>query len=259
MSHRNCKEIVCPRCDSKNIAEVWQSLNAQVDPDAKTRLLRGEINVFQCKLCGFSSAYPAEMLYHDMENRYYVQLVPIQSLNDWSGLARFTDDGLLNVEKNLPQGYVPDYFSNVRVVFSMEELVNYINFRDKLVLRRSCHHQQLREEKGEQLLLGVAASPGVVKGFVRNIGYQDNQLMEQVQPGEIIVAAGYRILASNNFLKMAAAFVTDGGGRTCSAAIVARELKIPAVTGTKTGSVLLKTGQKVIVDGSVGAVYSCAQ
>ena len=118
--------------------------------------------------------------------------------------------------------------------------------------------------KKSKLLTGTAASPGIAVGFVRNIGEQDPQGMAKTMPGEVIVAAGYRIDSLSyplgdpmDFLKMASAFVTDGGGRTCSAAIVARELGIPAVTGTVDGTVVLRTGQKVIVDGTEGAVYSC--
>ena len=113
-------------------------------------------------------------------------------------------------------------------------------------------------------MTGTAASLGIVLGSVRNIGKQDPQLMAKMMKGEVVVATGHRIKhelypsgKSTDFLRMASAFVTDGGGRTCSAAIIARELGIPAVTGTVNGTTLLMTGQRVIVDGTEGAVYSC--
>ena len=58
-------------------------------------------------------------------------------------------------------------------------------------------------------------------------------------------------------MKMASAIVTNRGGRTCHAAIVSRELGIPAIVGTKNGTEVLKNGQKVTVDTSqgVGLVY----
>ena len=124
--------------------------------------------------------------------------------------------------------------------------------------------KQLQKLKRRKLLTGTAASQGVVLGFVRNIGKQDPQLMAKMMKGEIVVATGHRIEhqlypsgKSMDFLRMASAFVTDGGGRTCSASIITRELGIPAVTGTVDGTILLRTGQKVIVDGTEGAVYSC--
>ncbi len=60
-------------------------------------------------------------------------------------------------------------------------------------------------------------------------------------------------------MKKAAAIITDRGGRTCHAAIVARELGVPAVVGTQKGTQILKNGVLVTVDcsqGTQGFVYS---
>lgn len=59
-------------------------------------------------------------------------------------------------------------------------------------------------------------------------------------------------------MKIASAIVTDKGGRTCHAAIVSRELGIPCVVGTETGSQVLKPGEKITVscaEGDDGYVY----
>jgi len=55
-------------------------------------------------------------------------------------------------------------------------------------------------------------------------------------------------------MRMAAAIITDEGGKTCHAAIVARELGIPAVVGTARATKILKDGQEITVDCSSGAV-----
>ncbi|MBE1444497.1 phosphoenolpyruvate--protein phosphotransferase [Paenibacillus sp. OAS669] len=52
-----------------------------------------------------------------------------------------------------------------------------------------------------------------------------------------------------------AGFVTDIGGRTSHSAIMARSMEIPAVVGSREGTVQVKTGDYVIVDGSLGQVY----
>ena len=49
--------------------------------------------------------------------------------------------------------------------------------------------------------------------------------------------------------------VTDGGGITCHAAIVTRELGVPCVVGARTSTTLLRDGEVVTVDGAQGAVY----
>jgi len=59
-------------------------------------------------------------------------------------------------------------------------------------------------------------------------------------------------------MKIAAAIVTDKGGRTCHAAIVSRELGIPCVVGTETGSKKIKSGKLITVDcsgGEEGSIY----
>jgi pyruvate,water dikinase len=55
-------------------------------------------------------------------------------------------------------------------------------------------------------------------------------------------------------MKRAAAIVTNRGGRTCHAAIVARELGIPAVVSVEGASVILRDGDEVDVDGDRGVV-----
>ena len=55
-------------------------------------------------------------------------------------------------------------------------------------------------------------------------------------------------------MKKAAAIVTDDGGLTCHAAIVARELKTPCVVGTKIATKVLKDGDMVEVDANKGIV-----
>ena len=58
-------------------------------------------------------------------------------------------------------------------------------------------------------------------------------------------------------MKMASAIVTDKGGRTSHAAIVCRELGIPAIVGTENATKIIKTGDLVTVDttGSAGIIY----
>ena len=74
-----------------------------------------------------------------------------------------------------------------------------------------------------------------------------------VRSGEILVTA----MTTPDYLPAmhkAAAFVTDEGGVTCHAAIVARELKKPCVIGTKFATQIFKTGDKVDVDAINGTV-----
>jgi pyruvate,water dikinase len=57
-------------------------------------------------------------------------------------------------------------------------------------------------------------------------------------------------------LRRAAALVTDGGGMTCHAAIVSRELRIPCIVGTRKATHVLRDGEQITVDGQRGKVYA---
>ena len=77
--------------------------------------------------------------------------------------------------------------------------------------------------------------------------------LETFQPGDVIVAE----MTSPDYvpwMKQASAFVTDEGGLTCHAAIVARETKKPCVVGTKVATRVFKTGDVVEVDATHGIV-----
>jgi len=101
------------------------------------------------------------------------------------------------------------------------------------------------------LIKGQPAHKGIVKGKVRVVKNQFQ--MEQVEEGDIMVAP----MTTPDFLpamKKAAAFVTDEGGITCHAAIVAREMKKPCVIGTKIATKILKNGDTVEVDAEKGII-----
>ncbi len=105
-------------------------------------------------------------------------------------------------------------------------------------------------------LQGRVASPGSVVGRVRVILHNLVDLSPKVQAfqiGEILVAESTRpgiILACQK----AAAIITDEGGQASHAAIIARELNIPCIVGTKIASRVLKTGDLVEVDANKGIV-----
>lgn len=110
-------------------------------------------------------------------------------------------------------------------------------------------------QPAETLLSGLGASPGIVSGPVRVLGSIEDG--PKLQAGEILVAN----MTTPDWvptLRRAAALVTDGGGMTCHAAIVSRELRIPCVVGTRRATQLLRDGELITVDGQRGQVLSGA-
>lgn len=103
------------------------------------------------------------------------------------------------------------------------------------------------------ILQGQAASPGIGVGKVVKVKTPKD--MGNVKTGNILVAE----MTSPDFvpaMKRAAGIITDKGGQTSHAAIVSRELGVPAVVGTSTGMSVLKTRQLVSLDGSTGNIYN---
>ncbi|MFC7299427.1 phosphoenolpyruvate synthase [Herminiimonas aquatilis] len=108
---------------------------------------------------------------------------------------------------------------------------------------------------GTVLTVGRAIGQKIGAGPVRVI--LDAADMERVQPGDVLVAD----MTDPNWepvMKRASAIITNRGGRTCHAAIIARELGVPAVVGCGDATELLKDGALVTVscaEGDEGKVY----
>jgi pyruvate, water dikinase len=109
---------------------------------------------------------------------------------------------------------------------------------------------------GEVRISGRAIGQKIGAGAVRLIASPAE--MDRVQPGDILVTD----MTDPDWepvMKRAAAIVTNRGGRTCHAAIVARELGIPAVVGAGEATAVLKDGEAVTVscaEGDTGKVYA---
>ncbi len=104
------------------------------------------------------------------------------------------------------------------------------------------------------LVKGIPASPGTAYGRVRVVLDPHSREAKEFREGEILVTK----MTDPDWvpiMRKAAAIVTDEGGITSHAAIVSRELGIPAVVGTGNATKVLKTGMEVTVDGSKGIVY----
>jgi len=111
------------------------------------------------------------------------------------------------------------------------------------------------KDKGEVLASGRSVGEKVVSGAVRVI--DDVAHLAEFRPGEVLVA-DTTTPDWEPVMKTAGAVVTNRGGRTCHAAIVARELGIPAVVGADDATTALKSGETVTVscaEGDVGRIY----
>jgi len=110
-------------------------------------------------------------------------------------------------------------------------------------------------DDSEVVLSGLGASPGRASGAVRIVDSVDE--LDRVQQGDVIVAA----MTTPDMvpaMKRASGIVTDEGGMTSHAAIVSRELGVPAVVGAESATEQLDNGQTVTIDGEKGSIETGA-
>jgi phosphohistidine swiveling domain-containing protein len=101
------------------------------------------------------------------------------------------------------------------------------------------------------ILQGNVAQKGVVRGFVRRV--MGHKQIGELKEGEILVSS----MTIPDFLpamKKASAIVTNEGGVLCHAAILARELQKPCITGTKFATHILRNGDYIEVDANNGII-----
>ncbi len=128
--------------------------------------------------------------------------------------------------------------------------VLYTPLEDYLHAQRYELHKPENKTGGLEVR-GTPAKAGLATGRVRIVRSKHD--FPAFQHGEILVAA----MTTPDFMPLiqkAAAIVTNEGGMTCHAAIVAREFNIPCVVGTRVATHVLKTGDEVTVDATNGIV-----
>lgn len=112
------------------------------------------------------------------------------------------------------------------------------------------------DKRGEVIVSGQSVGNKIGVGIVNRI--MDVSEISKFKKGEVLVT-DMTDPDWEPIMKIASAIVTDKGGRTCHAAIISREMGIPCVVGTETGSTTIKSGQKVTVscaEGEEGHVYA---
>ncbi len=109
------------------------------------------------------------------------------------------------------------------------------------------------EIDGQMITQGTAASPGVASGIVKIIHSMDD--LGKIKKGDVLVTT----MTNPDMvvtMQKAAAILTSEGGVTAHAAIVSREMGIPAIVGAQDALDLLKDGDEITIDGYNGKVFA---
>lgn len=184
----------------------------------------------------------AKRMHVSLNDVFYVYSIP--ELVDYLENGKVIDAIELRGRKNL---YVVQV-ENGEVIFSSGEKAKQL-----IELNLPEHFASRKQEQ----LTGAVANRGKVQGIarvVKVIGVEQLTLdMNSFQKGEILVTT----MTQPNMIsiaKIAKAIVTDEGGMTSHAAIIARELQIPCIVGTHVATKVIKTGDLIEVDANNGVV-----
>jgi pyruvate,water dikinase len=112
-------------------------------------------------------------------------------------------------------------------------------------------HTQSREEHGERVIRGLAASGGIYEGPVRRVAGPAD--FDRIARGDVLLTETTSE-AFNILLPLLGAIVTDAGGLLSHPAIIAREYGIPGVVGTRDATARIPDGSRVRIDGAAGVV-----
>lgn len=169
--------------------------------------------------------------------------------------AQKLDDPFIEKLAELGKKIELHYGTPQDIEWSFERKHIYIvQTRPVTTVKNTAEYKQLGEVRisSKVLLKGNAASPGLAHGKVKIL--KSAKELDKIQEGDILVTE----MTNPDFvpaMKRAAAIVTEKGGRTSHAAIVSRELGLPAVVGCEMVLQILEDGEEITVDGTHGFIY----
>ncbi len=139
------------------------------------------------------------------------------------------------------------------IEFAVEgEEIYIVQTRPITTIEKRVAEGETKTLKGEVVLEGLGASPGIGVGKIKVV--KEIEDLHKINKGDVLVT-GMTNPDMVVTMQKCAAIVTDEGGMTAHAAIVSREMGIPAIVGTQTATTKLKEGEIVTVDGYTGKVY----
>ena len=86
-------EITCPKCKITQVCNIYASMNVSIDPELKKEFISNKWNIFNCNKCGNVMPIFSDMLYHDMDSKFIVWYIPIESVEtyDHKFLGKYPD------------------------------------------------------------------------------------------------------------------------------------------------------------------------
>ena len=139
------------------------------------------------------------------------------------------------------------------IEFAVEDSKIFIvQTRPITTLEKRASKEEHPELKGEIILTGLAASPGIAAGEIKIV--REIKDLQKIKQGDILVTE----MTNPDMvvtMQKSAGIITDEGGLTAHAAIVSREMGIPCIVGTREATAKLKEGEIITMDAYSGKIY----
>lgn len=180
------------------------------------------------------------------------QTVDVDLPEEEGKLQVLTEDEIREVAK-VCRDIENHYGSGQDIEWAIENKDLYIVQSRPITTGRAQAAPEVSKEEAEVLLRGLGAAPGRASGQVRVLESVEDGA--KLNKGDILVT----VMTAPDWvplMRKASAIVTDQGGMTCHAAIVSRELGIPAIVGTDDATAKLPEGVMITVDGNTGHIYA---
>lgn len=209
-----------------------------------------------------------KMMIYGESNDQRTKVIPVERSNQQRFCLR--DNQILQLSQWVCK--IEDYYSQLKgkwcpmdVEWAVDGLTNelyIVQARPETIHSQKEHHNITSysiESTATPLLKGIAVGDKISSGKVNILFSLDKRITEgsEFKPGDVLVT-DMTDPDWEPIMKMAAAIVTNKGGRTCHAAIVAREMGIPAIVGCGNATEILSSGQQITVscaEGDEGIIY----
>ncbi len=194
------------------------------------------------KDCMYFGSYVADKISNEIAKRVGLSLKQVRYLAYWEVVEvlknKKFDANILNKRHNFSIIYTDSVKPKIYIGKKAEKFFKSLKFEKHIL-----------EEIND--LKGMTVYHGKISGIVKIVETTDD--LKKMNQGDILLSeTTYPALVPA--MKKAGAIVTNVGGLTCHAAIVARELKIPCIVGTKIATKIFKDGDRVVVDTSRGII-----
>jgi phosphoenolpyruvate synthase/pyruvate phosphate dikinase len=170
----------------------------------------------------------------------------------YEGLRKLAFEAKISVAELIRRAVDIVYGEDIEDIRDMEQEIARYQAQPGTALALEEYLRRRKGERGDVIeVKGYPASGGVAEGIARVI--TDVSQLKEVQPGDILVCGSTDPMWTPAFVKIKGV-VTDVGGAMDYAGIIAREHGLPAIVGTTQATRIIKTGDRIKIDGASGVV-----